>query len=70
MNGDTKYIAKQAKVSIEEALVIQDTIDRNYLVDWSEDSFAKVNRKIKLAQALIANGHDWETLVVPMAWVK
>lgn len=70
MNGNTKYIAKVANVSIEEALVIHQTIDNEYLVNWSEDSNAKINRKIQLAQALIANGNNWETLVVPIAWVK
>lgn len=69
MNQDTHYIASYAKVSIEEALKIQNTINNENLIDWSEASKAKTNRIIKLAQALIANGNSWENLNVPMAWV-
>ena len=68
MNHSTTYIAKFAKVSIDEALKIQETIDNEYLVDWSEDTATRINNKIKLAMALMANG-GWENLDVPMACV-
>ena len=46
MNMDTKYIAKYARCSLEDALLIQDKIDRDYMVDWSEASEKHINRAI------------------------
>jgi hypothetical protein len=47
MNADTKFIAATLKVTLEEALKIQNFIDDNALIDWSEDSFAKIARVAK-----------------------
>lgn len=60
MNGNTYEIARLAKVDIEQAKVIHQVIDQEWLVDWSEDSTAKVRRAIKEAQAFIAAGFTWE----------
>jgi len=48
MNADTKFIAETLKVTLEEALKIQNFIDDNALIDWSEDSNAKILRMAKL----------------------
>lgn len=47
MNADTKFIAATLKVTLEEALKIQNFIDDNALIDWSEDSNAKIARVAK-----------------------
>jgi len=57
---NAKDLASLLKVSIEEAIIIEDVIDRQYLVDWSEDSNTKIRKAGKLAQAYIANGMSWE----------
>jgi hypothetical protein len=44
MNQDTKFIAETLKISLDEALKIQNFIDDEALIDWSEDSHAKVAR--------------------------
>jgi hypothetical protein len=41
MNGVTKDIAELLKVSLAEALKVQDYIDDNWLLDWSECSERK-----------------------------
>ena len=41
MNGVTKDIAELLKVSLDEALKVQDYIDNNWLLDWSECSERK-----------------------------
>lgn len=60
MNAQTQRIAKVAMVSIEEALAIQEIIDAQYLMDWSEDSDRMLVKVIKLVQFFVANGNSWD----------
>jgi hypothetical protein len=53
-------IIEVAKVSEAEARLIQDVIDKEWLLDWSECSTAQLRKAIKQAQAFIANGMSWE----------
>jgi hypothetical protein len=47
MNENTREIAAWLNVSLEQALKIQNFIDDNALIDWSEDSNAKIQRVAK-----------------------
>ena len=47
MNADTKFIAETLKITLEEALKIQNFIDDEALIDWSEDSASKIARIAK-----------------------
>ena len=47
MNWDTRFIAENLNISLDEALKIQNFIDDNALIDWSEDSHAKILRVAK-----------------------
>jgi hypothetical protein len=47
MNADTRFIAETLKITLEEALKIQNFIDDEALIDWSEDSHAKIARIAK-----------------------
>jgi len=47
MNADTRFIATTLKITLEEALKIQNFIDDEALIDWSEDSHAKIARIAK-----------------------
>jgi hypothetical protein len=47
MNADTRFIAKTLNITLEEALKIQNFIDNEALIDWSEDSHAKIARIAK-----------------------
>lgn len=60
MNKSTQDLAKVLKVSIEEATIIEDVLTSQHLVDWSEDSNAKIRKMAKLAQEFISNGMSWE----------
>jgi hypothetical protein len=60
MNGNTLEIQNIAKVSLEEALEIQDTIDSEALLDWSEATTREMAKATRIAQAFIANGRSWE----------
>ena len=48
MNADTSFIAEKLNITLEEALKIQNFLDDNALIDWSEDSNAKILRMAKL----------------------
>lgn len=55
MNGVTREIAALVNVSLEDALKIQDYIDNNWLLDWSECSQRKFNSVVKaVAKELFA----------------
>jgi len=60
MSKRIENLASLLKVSVEEATIIEDVLDRQHLVDWSEDSNAKIRKASKLAQEFIANGMSWE----------
>jgi hypothetical protein len=47
MNGNTRELAAWLNVSLDKALEIQNFMDDNALVDWSEDSNAKILRIAK-----------------------
>jgi hypothetical protein len=47
MNADTRFIAETLNITLEEALKIQNFIDDEALIDWSEDSHAKIARIAK-----------------------
>ena len=47
MNADTRFIAETLKITLEEAKKIQNFIDDEALIDWSEDSHAKIARVAK-----------------------
>jgi hypothetical protein len=47
MNADTRFIAETLKITLEDALKIQNFIDDEALIDWSEDSQAKIARIAK-----------------------
>jgi len=44
MNAMTTHIAKLLKVSLEDAKAIQNQIDNDWLIDWSEASYRKINK--------------------------
>jgi hypothetical protein len=49
MNAETREIARLLKITISEAYSIQEYIDNNWLLDWSECSerkFRKVVREV------------------------
>ena len=52
MNGATKEIAELAGVNLEDALVIQNTIDRNHMLDWSECTQRQLQEAVKSAKVL------------------
>ena len=60
MNANTKEIQNIAKVSFEEALEIQEAIDNEALLDWSEATAREMVKATYIAQAFIANGRSWE----------
>jgi hypothetical protein len=47
MNSQTKDIAALLKVSLNDALKVQDYIDDNWLLDWSEASQRKINKVVR-----------------------
>ena len=47
MNMFTRMIAQKLSISLDEALKIQDFIDREALINWSEDSASKIIRTAK-----------------------
>jgi hypothetical protein len=53
MNGWTKDIAETLNVSLEDALKVQDYIDNNWLIDWSEVSDVKFNRVVKAVAKVV-----------------
>jgi hypothetical protein len=60
MSNSIAKLATLLKVSTEEATIIEDVIDKEWLVDWSEDSNTHIRNMGKLAQEFIANGMSWE----------
>ena len=44
MNADTRFIAEKLNITLEEALKIQNFLDDNALIDWSRDSYSKIER--------------------------
>tara|TARA_S200002703_G_scaffold146216_1_gene141097 strand:+ start:309 stop:491 length:183 start_codon:yes stop_codon:yes gene_type:complete len=60
MNGRTTEIQKIAGVNLEQALDIQETIDSEGLLDWSEATAREIVKATYIAQAFIANGRSWE----------
>jgi hypothetical protein len=60
-NFYTHEVAKLGKFDIETALVIQDVIENEMLIDsWGKSSDYQIRKAIKLAQVFIANGNSWE----------
>jgi len=53
MNGVTKDIAELLKISLDEALKIQDYIDDNWLLDWSECSERKFRSTARLVAKIV-----------------
>ena len=47
MNGFTKEIAALLNISIDEALKVQDYIDRNWLLDYSECTQTQFNKVVR-----------------------
>lgn len=47
MNADTRFIAEALNITLDEALKIQNIIDNEALIDWSEDSASKMARIAK-----------------------
>jgi hypothetical protein len=47
MNGETKEIARLLKITLKQAYVIQEYIDNNWLLDWSECSERKFRKVVK-----------------------
>jgi hypothetical protein len=47
MNIYTRLIAEKLNITLEEALKIQDFIDCEALINWSEDSMTKIIRTAK-----------------------
>lgn len=47
MNGATREIAAMLSISLDDAKKIQDYIDNNWLLDWSECSQRKFNTVVK-----------------------
>jgi hypothetical protein len=43
-----------------EAIEIEDTINSEWLLDWSECSTRQFKSAVKLTVAFIANGKSWE----------
>jgi hypothetical protein len=54
MNADTRLIAEKLNITLEEAWKIQDFIDREALIDWSEDSHAKI---IRIAKSVVKSDY-------------
>lgn len=60
-NYYTHEVAKLGKLDLETALVIQDVIENEWLVEsWGKATDGQIRKAIKLAQAFIANGNSWE----------
>jgi hypothetical protein len=55
MNADTKAIASLLKITLEQALTIQDYINDNWLLDWSECSERKFNKVARQVWAKLSN---------------
>jgi hypothetical protein len=53
MNGMTKKIAEQLNISLQDALKIQDYIDNNWLLDWSECSQRKFKSTVKAVASTV-----------------
>ena len=54
MNADTRLISEKLNITIEEALKIQNFLDDEALIDWSEDSEAKI---IRLAKSVVKSDY-------------
>ena len=48
MNQNTKDIAKMLNCDLAIALQVQDAIDDDNLINWSEDSAKKINKMVFL----------------------
>jgi len=48
MNQNTKDIARMLNCSLDVALRVQDAIDDDNLIDWSEDSIEVINKVVVL----------------------
>ena len=60
-NFYTHEVARLGKFDLETALVIQDVIEREWLVPTlAKASDYQIRKAIKLAQVFIANGNSWE----------
>lgn len=53
-------IMELAKVSQSEAKEIEEVINNEWLLDWSECSTAQFKKAIRLAQQFIDNDYSWE----------
>lgn len=47
MNSNTKEIASLLNISLDDALKVQNHIDNNWLLDWSECSERKFRSVVK-----------------------
>lgn len=55
MNSNTKEIASLLKVSLEDAFKVQEYIDNNWLLDWSDASQRKINSTVRsVAKEILA----------------
>lgn len=60
-NYYTHEVAKLGKLDLETALMIQDVIENEWLVEnWGKATDGQIRKAIKLAQAFVANGNSWE----------
>jgi hypothetical protein len=48
MNADTRFIAEALNITLDEALKIQNFLDDEALIDWSQDGGAKIIKLAKL----------------------
>ena len=48
MNADTRFIAEALNITLDEALKIQNFLDDEALIDWSQDGGAKITKLAKL----------------------
>ena len=53
MNGWTKDIAVVLNVSLEDALKVQDYIDNNDMIDWSEVGVRKFHSVVKSVAKIV-----------------
>lgn len=60
-NYYTHEVARIGKLDLQTALIIQDVIESEWLVEsWGKSTDGQIRKAIKLAQAFIANGKSWE----------
>lgn len=53
MNANTRQIATLLKVTLDEALKVQDYIDSNWLLNWSECSERKFRATVRTVAQIV-----------------